>query len=116
MRLAGTTPNREERLKRKDTQGSMEHGNSENIDDQDARPSEIKRQQDFENFDVEDFLKRSSPLRTPRKRNLFTGEHLFLFITIDRSRGYPELQPTPVRTKIVSISCGKILCVPPLAG
>ena len=81
MRLAGTTPYRVERLKRKDTQGSMEHGNSENIDGQETRASELKRQQDFENFDVEDFLNRSSPLRTPRKRNLFTGEHsLFIII------------------------------------
>ena len=64
----------------------MEHGNSENIDDQDTRASELKRQQDFENFDVEDFLNRSSPLRTPRKRNLFTGEHTFLFIIINGSK------------------------------
>ena len=94
---------RGQRLKGKDTQGSMEHGNSENIDDQDTRASELKRQQDFENFDVEDFLNRSSPLRTPRKRNLFTGEYTFLFIIIVRSREHPVRPPSAVLTQFDAV-------------
>ena len=51
----------------------MEDSNSD-IEDQDICDSDSKRRQDFENFDVEDFLSRSNPLRRVRKRNLFSGE------------------------------------------
>ena len=97
----------------------MEQGNSENIDDQDTRASELKRQQDFDNFDVEDFLNRSSPLRTPRKRNLFTGEHTFLFMTnnwLSGSRGHPLRAPPPphprhpIRTKFHAVK--SYVCLP----